>query len=273
MNPCKDGASVDWTTRALTPRSLPRPYPDHGGFPDRAATSQLLALRLRHALALAAHVGFINLDQSHELLKAAFARSIAPTVKDKPCGLLWEVQIAVQFRGQNAFQVGHKQLGRKRPLVQGQSGTLHHAAGADAEIRAAIPALVGHRLGVLDLVGVDRTAMSATAFAGRPADRLEPADCRFLVREHLSELHQTDALSQMGFFGCWRTGYLMSIQRLSGPNACWKISRHTQRRRRGPPSIIGFGYRWMRVMWKGERMIIMDNKKWGLQTHIFQVTE
>lgn len=43
--------------------------------------------------------------------------------------------------------------------------------------------------------------MTATALASRPADLLEPLDRRFLVREHLGERHQTDALA-VEFAGC-----------------------------------------------------------------------
>ena len=96
-----------------------------------------------------------------------------------------------------------------------RSGTLDRAIAVpvrDAEIGPAIRAPVRHRLGVRDFPCVDRAALSTMATAP-PEHVLEPLGGRFLGREHVHQLNESDAFA-VGFSGRFLGHFLSPSLRL-----------------------------------------------------------
>ena len=71
-----------------------------GGLAHGPAPSELFALRLRHVLALAAHVGFIHLDRASEQPDFTLKR-LAQPVCQVPSGPLCHPEIPMQLHGRN----------------------------------------------------------------------------------------------------------------------------------------------------------------------------
>lgn len=81
--------------------------------------------------------------------------------------------------------------------MQRQTAFGQNCASANAEVLAAIPAAVGHRLMVLDLGGREASAMGAGDFTG-PAVALEIEPRGLLIREALEELVEADGFGLVG---------------------------------------------------------------------------
>ena len=70
---------------------------DDGRLADRSAPGQFLALGLGHVLALAAHVGFIDLDRPREVGALVVCPNLADAVQHEPGGFLCDAYVPVQL--------------------------------------------------------------------------------------------------------------------------------------------------------------------------------
>ena len=190
---CKLAASARLTATALTVSVSRSLAPAVAVLPTEPRPARCLPLRLRQVLALAAHVGLIDLDGAGEQPAGSLYR-FADTVRQVPRGFLRDVQLPVQLYRRNALLAGSAQIDGERPFPQRQIRSRHYRPGADAKMLAAIPAAPRHRPTAHDRRCAGRSAMRAM-HAFRPALGLEPFPRRFLVRKHVGKLHQVDTFA------------------------------------------------------------------------------
>ena len=166
---------------------------------SRATTLKRFALALWHVAALAAHVGFVNLDRTIERTVAAFAPCFPNAVQHEPRRRLRNANIPMQLHGRNRLQAGKAQVDRDGPLAQRDIGTSNRRSGANAEIGPAIRAPVGHRLGVGNVPRVNASAFPAVAPVA-PNDGFEPRRRLRFIGKHVRHLNQRQTFA-VGFPG------------------------------------------------------------------------
>jgi hypothetical protein len=156
-------------------------------------------------LVLAADVGFVNLDDAHQLAKFLVREPGADAMAHEPSGSVGaEAHHAVDLEGANPFLAGEHQENDAEPLAQRLIRVLEDRAG---DVREAV---IGPRWGAHVAEPIPRhramafdldIAATRASDASRPAVPDEISAASILVRERrfpLGESHLTDLL---GLFG------------------------------------------------------------------------
>ena len=153
-----------------------------GHLADRApASAELLGAVL--VPLFAAHERLVRLDRPAKPARRLVRPRVPDAVQHEPRGLLRHLEIVLELHGRHALEAGDDVVDGHRPLAEPDIAVLHRRARADAEVLAARPAPVRHRLAVFRLAGLQIAAARAAAPV-RPDGALEPFDGRLLVREH-----------------------------------------------------------------------------------------
>lgn len=179
---------------------------DHHRLVDQAAPELGLAdraaLRVRLVLALAAHIGLVDLNRACEILVIIVRPGLPDAVQHGRRRRLLHADVAGQLHARHSLEPNQAQIYRNGPLPQRDIRPRYWRAGADGEVGQAIRAPVGHRLRVRNLARAGRSALLAVPLAVWPDHRLEPLRRGFLGREHLHQLDDGESLA-MDFAGAF----------------------------------------------------------------------
>jgi hypothetical protein len=157
---------------------------------------------------LSADVGFVNLDDAHELTKLLVLKRSADAVAHVPSGLVGaEAHVAVDLPGADAFLAGRHQVDDTEPLPQIDVCVLKNGPDKVREaVSASLPTVRALPAVFQGLEGVDVRAATARAIGTvRPAASHQVTVAGFLVRESrlkLSDGHLHDLLGLFSGHGC-----------------------------------------------------------------------
>jgi hypothetical protein len=163
---------------------------DHGSFPGANAARTAVALVLMLVRRLAAHIGFINLDNAAKLVEIFIDQRRANAMAHIPSGLVGtETEIAVDLPRAHALLAGQQQMDDAIPDAQFDVGILENGPGNVGEPIAAVAAI---RALPFEFHGLERIwPVRATAWADhavRPAPRYQIGVASFLVGERRFKL-------------------------------------------------------------------------------------
>ena len=100
------------------------------------ALSRLHLHRLRMT-ALPAHIGFINFNQSRELMTTVPDSLRSELMSHEPCAPVGDLEHSVKLVGANALLAGAEKMKRQQPLAQGNVGISKDRAHGDGELLPA----------------------------------------------------------------------------------------------------------------------------------------
>ena len=162
---------------------------EHGGLADCSAAGQLPALRPRHVGAATAHVRIVYLNRASEG-RGGIAECFPDTVCEEPCGLLGDLQVAVQLHAALSFQGRGEEVDCDYPYLIAKGRTLHRGGYADAEPLAAftLGAPPRHRL-VIVAPDIERATVQTPRLAAPPLF-LKPCLCRIVIGKHAEQLDE-----------------------------------------------------------------------------------
>ncbi len=175
-----------------------------GGTRVPLARSRPLTALLVAVLWLPADPGLIRDDgadqQRHEWLTA---HRLTQPVPDEPCGLVGDLQVALQLQRRDAVLARSHEPQRQQPLGRGHLARLKDGADEDAELLAALLVSAAPQTAVGDVPGAGPTlaglggnevvasvlgaTVGANRLAIRPAKALQQRPCLMLVAEVLGE--------------------------------------------------------------------------------------
>ena len=164
---------------------------------DRPAALEGLALAPGHVLAQTAHINLVDLDRTRHA-GGCPGPGLAQPLGQEVRRFLGDAEVAVQLHARYALERRRPEIDRDGPFLQTDPGTVHHRPAAHAEIAPAPAAPIGQRPARRNRAQLSRAAAQRAMgrLAGRaPTPFLEPALRRRIVRKHLEQLNEGDALA------------------------------------------------------------------------------
>ena len=167
--------------------------PGYGCFSNRPASCQFGLPLLAHVPAFSSHVGFIYFYRTRKGLTIfAGVPTFPDAVEHEPGGRLTDSDVPAEFHTADTLEAGEFQIDGNGPFSQRKVGFCNWGSSPDAEVFAAVPAMVRHRLAVRNLTGGD-TATVSTAPLLRPEGLLKPSGGDVFAREHFRDLEERDS--------------------------------------------------------------------------------
>ena len=178
--------------------------PSHGHLTHRPTARKSLSLFGAHIPAFSPDIGFVNFDRASERRGAIrTGPGFADAMQHEPRRRLPYSDIPAQLLARNALEAGNFQVDSHDPLAEIDVAMGERRSGSDAEVFAAVPAMVRHGLSVRHVMGVVAPTVAAIPVTA-PEGVLEPLCGRILIGKHIHQLHNREAFS-MGFTVCSRS--------------------------------------------------------------------